>query len=625
MTSRTGPPPPGLAGPLALIAVISAGAGLLGATWLAARLSAGDGYPVPAVGAPLLRAVLGAGLPALIGARGSPVMFWVIFALLLAATVGALAAAGFGASRVLGYASGRPGAAMASRRELGDLTGRAAVKRARQLRPTLDKHQRVTGGDLGLRLGRLRGGHDVLASHEDVVLEICGPRSNKTSALVVPAVLGAPGPVITTSNKVDAYTLTVYGRALVGRVFVLDPQGIARVAQDWWWNPLAAVTDMATAAQVATHFIATVGGGSDRADPYFTPASSRLLAQHILAAAVAAPARSLRDVRRWLATRAEEPADLLEEAGLPDVATSLRATMEAPPEQRGGLYETALTALGPLEVEAVARYVTPPTTWQGGAPPAKGITKFDPWQFFAGYTPSRSPDGRPRDTLYLLTKEGAGTAAPVVASLVDRLLKTAAEIAAARGGRCEPPPRIVLDEAANICPIKDLPDLYSYFGSMSLQVITILQSYQQGVAVWGQSGMHKLWSAATTKLIGAGVHDAEFCEQVSRLIGEHDIAHDTTQSGRGGGSVSRSTRRERIMTAADVAAMPKTQAVLIASGRRPALLELLPWYTEPDADTLAGHAAEATEQVRRAAAAALGPDNPIGQALHRELTQQQAR
>jgi type IV secretory pathway TraG/TraD family ATPase VirD4 len=295
--------------------------------------------------------------------------------------------------------------------------------------------------------------------------------------------------------------------------------------------------------------------------------------------------------------------------------------MEAPPEQRGGLYETALTALGPLEVEALARYVTPPATWHDPAQPTDRVIEFDPWQFFAGYT--TTPGTPPRDTLYLLTKEGAGTAAPVVAALVDRLLKTATEIAAARGGRCEPPPRIVLDEAANICPIKDLPDLYSYFGSMSLQVITILQSYQQGVAVWGEAGMHKLWSAATVKLIGAGVHDPEFCEQVSRLIGDHDIPHDTTQNGRGGASISRSTRRERIMTAADVAAIPKTQAVLIAAGRRPALLELLPWYTEPDAATLAGHAAAATEQVRRAAAAALGPDNPIGQVLRRELAQQQ--
>ena len=119
--------------------------------------------------------------------------------------------------------------------------------------------------------------------------------------------------MITTSNKVDAYTLTVHGRTQAGRVFVLDPQGIARVAQDWWWNPLRTVTDMATAAQLATHFIATVGGGSDRADPYFTPASARLLAQHLLAAALA-PDHSLRDVRRWLehlrAVRGRLPADV---------------------------------------------------------------------------------------------------------------------------------------------------------------------------------------------------------------------------------------------------------------------------------------------------------------------------
>jgi hypothetical protein len=149
VTAPTGPPPPGLAGPLALIAVVSVGAGLLGVTWAAAWAAAGTGYPVPAVGAPLLRAVLGEGLPGLIGAGGSPVMFWVIFALLLAATVGVLAAAGFGASRVLGYASGRPGAAMASRRELGDLTGRAAVARAGSCGPPWTSISGSSGGTSG--------------------------------------------------------------------------------------------------------------------------------------------------------------------------------------------------------------------------------------------------------------------------------------------------------------------------------------------------------------------------------------------------------------------------------------------------------------------------------------------
>ena len=106
MSTKPGPPPPGLAGPLALIAVISASTGLLGAAWMAAQ-AAHAGRAVPAFGAPMLRALIDAGLPGLIGATGSPGVFWVVFGLLVAAAAGMLVAAGWAASRVLGYPSGR--------------------------------------------------------------------------------------------------------------------------------------------------------------------------------------------------------------------------------------------------------------------------------------------------------------------------------------------------------------------------------------------------------------------------------------------------------------------------------------------------------------------------------------
>ena len=467
-----------------------------------------------------------------------------------------------------------------------------------------------------MRLGRL-GRHDVYASEEDVVLEIAGPRSNKTSALVVPAVLSAVGPVVTTSNKVDVYTLTVGLRAQVGRVFVLDPQRICGAEQTWWWNPLAGITDMADAQYLVTHFSQTVGAGHERADPYFTKGAERLIGQLFVAAAHSGA--TLRDVLDWLATRSEAPVGLLRRAGLPAVARGLQGTLEAPPDQRGGLYETALTALGCLESEAVLRYVTPPHTWL--TPPRatsmEPIAEFDPWRFLVGY---QTLDGvpQPYDTLYLLTREGAGTGAPVVAALVDHLLRTAAQAATARGGRVDPPVRAVLDEAANICPIRNLPDLYSYFGSMSIQAMTWLQSYQQGVHVWGRPGMDKLWSAATIKLIGAGVHDASFCEDISRLVGEHDVPTWSDQRGAGHRSSTLSTRRDRILSAADIAALPKTTAVLISAGRTPGQLTLLPWYAERDAQQISEYAAEATTAVRTAAIAALGPANPLAQLLDRQ-------
>ena len=447
-----------------------------------------------------------------------------------------------------------------------------------------------------------------------MVLEIAGPRSNKTSALVVPAVLSAVGPVVTTSNKVDVYTLTVGLRAQLGRVFVLDPQRICGAEQTWWWNPLAGITDMADAQYLVTHFSQTVGAGHERADPYFTKGAERLIGQLFVAAAHSGA--TLRDVLDWLATRSQEPVGLLRRAGLPAVARGLQGTLEAPPDQRGGLYETALTALGCLESEAVLRYVTPPNTWLT-PPRVSPIAEFDPWRFLVGY---QTLDGvpQPYDTLYLLTREGAGTGAPVVAALVDHLLRTAAAAATARGGRVDPPVRAVLDEAANICPIRNLPDLYSYFGSMSIQAMTWLQSYQQGVHVWGRPGMDKLWSAATIKLIGAGVHDASFCEDISRLVGEHDVPTWSDQRGVGHRSSTLSTRRDRILSAADIAALPKTTAVLISAGRTPGQLTLLPWYAERDAQQITEYAAEATTAVRTAAIAALGPANPLAQLLDRQ-------
>jgi hypothetical protein len=72
----------------------------------------------------------------------------------------------------------------------------------------------------------------------------------------------------------------------------------------------------------------------------------------------------------------EAPVRLLRRAGLPAVARGLQGTLEAPPDQRGGLYETALTALGCLESEAVLRYVTPPHTWLT-PPRVNPIVEFD--------------------------------------------------------------------------------------------------------------------------------------------------------------------------------------------------------------------------------------------------------
>ncbi len=71
-------------------------------------------------------------------------------------------------------------------------------------------------------------------------------------------------------------------------------------------------------------------------------------------------------------------------------------------------------------------------------------------------------------------------------------------------------------------------------------------------------------------------------EDVSRLVGEHDVPTDSWSTG-AGRATRTSTRRERILSAADVRALPKGTALMLATGAKPAMVRLLPWYAGPRA------------------------------------------
>ena len=300
--------------PLVMLGTGAAATAVAAVGWLAGVLAADTHTVVPTPVWPILRAITQAAaagsLEPLIGPAGSRPIFWTtttILALLILAGGGVLV---WWATRRLDR-FGNVARSLGRARDYRDMRGTGARRRAVSLRPSLAAQPAVARDDIGLRLGRL-GRHDLFAAEEDVLLHIAGPRSNKTSALVVPAVLSAPGPLIATSNKVDLHILTCGLRAQVGRVFIFDPQHIAGVAQTWWWNPLASIRDVSDAHHLVAHFSHTVGAGHERADPYFTKGAERLLAQLCLAAAVSG--HHLRHVQHWLATRSDTPVQLLRDA-----------------------------------------------------------------------------------------------------------------------------------------------------------------------------------------------------------------------------------------------------------------------------------------------------------------------
>jgi len=471
-------------------------------------------------------------------------------------------------------AAGDPRRSLARPAHLAPLLRRPAAVRAQRLRPSLTdrKAKNLPAGDVGVLLGRL-GSAELFCSWEDVAVAFMAPRSGKTTTLAVPITLAAPGPVVLTSNKVEGWKETAALRAThTGqRVWTFDPQRIAHTPQDWWWNPLRNLTTVAEANRLAGHFVATVE--DDRRD-IWGPAAKELLATLLLAAAVGG--QTLLEVYAWLANEATPvPSGLLREHGYDLLARTLRGTQDSPPETRGSVYFTARAATACLRDDQITAWVTPPPT---PTPEGTGPVPVE-------FQPESFPTSR--QTLYLLSKDEGGSAGPLVAALTDRVLRCGVTAAERAGGRLDPPMVLVLDEAANICRIADLPALYSHLGSRGIVPLTILQSYSQAVGVWGETGTKALWGAATIKLIGAGMDDPTFAEDLSRLVGDHDVptvSRNTGGSGfGGGGSRTHATRQQRILPASAVRELAKGRALLLATGTKPALITLQPWYIGPHA------------------------------------------
>jgi type IV secretory pathway TraG/TraD family ATPase VirD4 len=114
--------------------------------------------------------------------------------------------------------------------------------------------------------------------------------------------------------------------------------------------------------------------------------------------------------------------------------------------------------------------------------------------------------------------------------------------------------------------------------------------------------MDALWSAATIKLLGAGLDDADFVDKISRLVGQHDVSTVSVSRGRDGTSRSTSYRLDPVLPPDRIRALPKGTALLLATGVRPALIRLRPWYKEADAAAISAAAAKETEAITHRAA-----------------------
>ena len=287
-------------------------------------------------------------------------------------------------------------------------------------------------------------------------------------------------------------------------------------------------------------------------DSFFDPEGEALLAMMLLAAHRGT--RPITAVYHWLTDpREDEPVGLLEAARHDLAAAGVRGVIESPDRQRAGVYATAKKMVGFLVDERLSRWCVDDDS--------------DRPQF------SARAFATSRDTVYALSREGPGSAGPLTAAFTAGVMRAAEDVASASvRGRLAVPLMAVLDEVANVCRWRELPDLYSHYGSRGITVESYLQSWSQGVECWGREGMAKLWSAANIRVYGGGANEEQFLEAVSKMCGESDVVSESVSDSRLGHTHSQSLRRERVLDVATLAAVPVGRAVVMLSGAPPVVV-----------------------------------------------------
>lgn len=469
---------------------------------------------------------------------------------------------------------------MARPSELVGLTGKVAVEKAQRLYEDADPKN--DSSTTGLIIGRTvaKPESDIYMSWEDTAVVLAGQRMGKTQAFVTTSILSAPGPCVATANKRDVVDMTLAGRRDKGKIWLFDLQNIASdTSMGWWWNPLREIHSYRDARKLSNYFASATraGSGEGRKDPYFDTAAEEQLAAYILAAAKAGG--DLLHALEWLKNDTSEvPVQILRAVGEKEVAQSAYANIHVSDKQKDGFFAMARNFLSVLNDRSYAAAVTPEQRIQisvlgGEIHTDKGlVTRTSDRPEF-----KVSEFATSKDTLYAMSVEGPDSPSALTTALVGQVID-AAQKAARRipGGRLKTPMVCVLDEAANVVRLEELPSLYSYCGSQGIVLLTFLQSRSQAFRVWGQDGFKAMMESSNVVIYGGGIKDKQFLEEISAMIGEMRVERTSTSTGTQT-NYSTSYERQSIMSIDDLQSLPSSHSVIMTSGNRPTLATKVFW------------------------------------------------
>ncbi|MDE3202722.1 MAG: type IV secretory system conjugative DNA transfer family protein [Acidobacteriota bacterium] len=540
-----------LLGALGVAAVL--GAWFWAASSLAAWVSTGrwPDYPLRGAWAAAFRFGADAGRPLRAWVRGSSgpaprgSSAWVFY------PIGAAVGAGLViVAVVVARAVGRPG-------DAGTVGARWA-KRA-DLRPVRVRTGRTRGRVV---IGRPAGRRGLVATESRHSLLVIGPtQSGKTTGLAVPAILEWSGPVVATSVKDDLARATSGWRSRGGPCWLFDPTVSSATEGPWRsrWSPLSACGSWSQAQKMASWLVESTPGRSGMADAAFWySAAAKQLAPLLLAAERGA--LTMADVVRWTDTENfDEPGTLLHLSGEAEAAVALQACHGRDERIRSSVTTTLETVLSPFSDPLVAR--------------STAATDVDVAALLERC-----------GTLFLCgPSHEQARVQGLFASLVSTVIAAAVTEVGRRGAPLDPPLLLVLDEAANIAPVRDLDTLASTAAGLGIQLVTVCQDLSQLTARYGPERSRTIANNHRAKLLLSGVGDLQTLDLLSGLAGEQSVRETSFTRDMRSGAASRSdsTRIRRLAPTDELRRVTPGHGVLVYGHLPPVRVRLRPWYSDP--------------------------------------------
>lgn len=389
----------------------------------------------------------------------------------------------------------------------------------------------------------------VAAEPNHSVIVFGPPGSGKTLCVVERNVLGWRGPAIITSVKSDVLEHTRGHRARRGPVYVFDPTS-STGDPSALWTPLEECRTWAGAVQMAGWLTDSSSLSSGGAHESFWSSMGRDLMAPLLYAA-ANKGLTMSDVLRWVQRQDKElPPRYLREIGEDLAVDAWEGTWNLPPNTIGSVYATVKSSLSVY----------------GDPQAAATAAGCDVW-------PDRFLDENA--TLYLVAPSHAQTRLrPLFEALIMSIVRAAQDRAHERR-TLNPALLLMLDEAANVAPLRELPGIASTGRGEGIEVVSIWQDLAQVEMRYGGKVASSLVNNHRAKLALSGIADIPTLDYLSKLLGDAEVERlSYTRQAAGGASSTTSSQHQRLAPADQLRQMRLGQALLVYGAIPPAKLTL---------------------------------------------------